>query len=86
MVYYLKSESPMSPMFRLDITGKVCPFCLLIVKKKLATLTKGDVLTVISDHPPAATDTIPYSMKKMGYPCELETLDRGVWELTIIKQ
>ena len=72
--------------YTLDITGKVCPFCLLIVKKKIATLVKEDVLIVKIDHPPAATDTIPYSMKKMGYPCELKMLEPGLWQLLIIKQ
>ena len=69
----------------LDITSKVCPFCLLLVKKRLAQIDVGDILVVKSDHPPAATDTIPYSMEQMGYPCEIKTLEPGLWELTIIK-
>ncbi len=70
----------------LDITNKVCPFCLLLVKKKLATMNKEDILIVKCDHPPAATDTIPYSMKKANYPCETRLLEPGLWELTIIKK
>ena len=71
---------------RLDITNKVCPFCLLLVKKKLATLNKENILIVRCDHPPAVTDTIPYAMKQANYPCELKTLEPGLWELTIIKK
>lgn len=71
---------------KLDITGKVCPFCLLIVKKKLANINEGDQLVVICDHPPAATDTIPYNMKKMEYPLESSKLEPGLWELKITKQ
>jgi tRNA 2-thiouridine synthesizing protein A len=71
--------------FQLDITGKICPFCLLLVKKKLATLGLGDVLTVKCDHPPAATDTIPYAMEKAGYPTQSRLLEPGVWELRIKK-
>lgn len=70
---------------KLDITNKVCPFCLLLVKKKMATMNKEDVLIVKCDHPPAAMDTIPYSMKKANYPCEIKELKLGLWELTITK-
>lgn len=71
---------------KLDITDKVCPFCLLLVKKKLVTLNNEDVLIVKCDHPPAATSTIPYAMKKANYPCETRKLEPGLWELTITKK
>lgn len=71
---------------KLDITNKVCPFCLLLVKKKLVTLNKEDILIVKCDHPPAATDTIPYAMKKANYLCESKKLEPGLWELTITKK
>ncbi len=70
----------------LDITNKVCPFCLLLVKKKLATLNKEDVLIVKCDHPPAATDTIPYAMEQANYPLKSVELESGLWELTITKK
>ena len=54
--------------YNLDITGKICPFCLLLVKKKLQTLSLGDILTVQCDHPPAATETIPRAMTRDGNP------------------
>ena len=69
----------------LDITNKVCPFCLLLVKKKLAILNTEDILIVRCDHPPAATETIPYAMKRAKYPCEIKELVPGLWELTITK-
>ena len=71
---------------KLDITNKVCPFCLLLVKKKLAAMNKEDILIVKCDHPPAATDTIPYAMKKANYPCESKILENGLWELKITKK
>jgi len=69
----------------IDITGKICPFCLLIVKKKLAKMAVADVLSVICDHPPAATDTIPYAMKKAGHTVEIKRIEPGVRELKITK-
>ncbi len=70
----------------LDITGKVCPYCLLFVQKKLKSLNSGDVLKVKLDHPPAANDNIPYAMQKAGHKLEKELLEPGLWELTITKK
>ncbi len=70
----------------LDITGKVCPFCLLIVQKKVEQISTGDTLIVKCDHPPAATDTIPRAMKKKGYGIKTEKLEPGLWELIIDKK
>ena len=72
--------------FQLDITNKVCPFCLLLVNKKLDKISAGDVLVVKCDHPPAATDTIPQAMDKKGYPLSVKKLEPGLWELTIEKK
>ena len=63
--------------------GKVCPFCLLIVRKKVGDLSTGDILTVKTDHPPAAIDTIPHEIKKLGNHIESKKLEPGVWELKI---
>ena len=70
---------------QLDLTGKICPYCLLFVKKKLALVDPRDILIVICDHPPAATDTIPRAMKKAGNRVESMELTTGRWELTIHK-
>ena len=43
----------------LDITGKVCPFCLLAVRKAVGPMKPGEELVVRCDHPPAATESIP---------------------------
>ncbi|MHA1521816.1 MAG: sulfurtransferase TusA family protein [Promethearchaeota archaeon] len=69
----------------LDITGKVCPFCLLIVKKELVKLEPMDELIVKCDHPPAAKDSIPYAMIKAEYPFIVKELKPGLWELRIQK-
>ena len=70
----------------LDITGKVCPYCLLMVKKKMQELFSGDILIVKTDHPPAANETIPTYAKKENYNLESEMLEPGVWELRITKK
>ena len=71
--------------YRLDILGKVCPYCLLAVRNEMKKLSLGDTLVVLTDHPPAATDTIPYDMKKKGNDISSKKLQPGIWELTITK-
>ena len=70
----------------LDITGKVCPFCLLIVKKEIKKLKAGDILNVLTDHPPAAKENIPAAMKKVGNDIEINQEEPGLWILKIIKK
>lgn len=70
----------------LDITGKVCPYCLLFVQKKIKNLRSGDVLTVTCDHPPAANENIPYAMKKAGHAISVEKLEPGLWKLVVTKK
>jgi len=72
--------------YELDIKGKTCPFALLFVKKKLQSLQSGDVLEVLCDHPPAALENIPREMEKEGNKFERETIEPGLWKLTITKK
>lgn len=70
----------------LDITGKVCPYCLLAVKKEAATLQKGDVLVVACDHAPGATTTIPQFAKDSGMDCDVKKTAPGLWEIRLTKK
>ena len=69
----------------LDITGKVCPFCVLSVDKALKTLPAGESLVVLCDHAPAATASIPEycDIKKLNSAVNLK--ESGLWEITISK-
>lgn len=70
----------------LDITGKVCPYCLLAVQKASAGLAKGDELVVKCDHPPAATNTIPQFAAENTMACSSRKVESGLWELTLVKK
>lgn len=70
---------------KLDITGKVCPYCLLAVQKAAAGLSKGDELIITCDHPPAATTTIPLFAKENALALSSRKIESGLWELTLIK-
>ena len=70
----------------LDITGKVCPYCLLAVQKAAAGLGKGDELLVTCDHPPAATTTIPQFASENGMSVATKKVESGLWELRLKKK
>lgn len=69
----------------LDICGKVCPYCLLIVKKATSTMKAGDTLKVLCDHPPAANESIPQFARDEGLSLTTKKIGPGIWEITIIK-
>lgn len=69
----------------LDITGVVCPFCVLRVKEAMEQTNAGDELVVITDHPPAAKDSIPAFSQMNGWKCSVQEAGQGIWELTISK-
>jgi tRNA 2-thiouridine synthesizing protein A len=52
----------------LDVLGETCPYPQLYTKKKLEKMPTGSVLQVITDHPPAAEETIPGYCEEMKYP------------------
>jgi len=69
----------------LDICGKVCPYCLLAVRKATNSMKSGDTLKVLCDHPPAATESIPEFARGQGWSCTVNKTGPGIWELTITK-
>lgn len=70
---------------KLDITGKVCPFCLLSVDKELKKLPAGENLVVLCDHAPAATASIPEYCGNRKLACSSKMIENGLWEITISK-
>ncbi|NMC05107.1 MAG: sulfurtransferase TusA family protein [Candidatus Lokiarchaeota archaeon] len=69
-----------------DITGEVCPYCVLIVRKELQKLHSGDKLVVKCDHPPAANENIPTFLKSEGHTYDKVLLEPGVWQFSIVKK
>lgn len=70
----------------LDITGVVCPFCVIRVKQAMDALQSGDELLVISDHPPAAKDSIPAFAGMNGWQFSVRSNAPGLWEITLKKE
>jgi TusA-related sulfurtransferase len=69
----------------LDITGKVCPYCLLVVQKHANAMKQSDELVITCDHPPAATTSIPQYARDNNLQCEVKKISSGVWELRLNK-
>lgn len=58
-----------------DIQGKICPYTLIETRDAVKTISGGQMLEVLVDHPPAANETIPNFCRKKGYP--FEVIDMG---------
>jgi TusA-related sulfurtransferase len=66
---------------KLDLSGKVCPYCLLAVQKESKNLSKGDTLVITCDHPPAVRDSIPQYCQDNGMSVTTKMIGPGIWEL-----
>ena len=70
----------------LDITGKVCPYCLLMVQKQVNALNPLDELVITCDHPPAATISIPQFARDNGMEIDTKKIASGVWEIRLTRK
>jgi TusA-related sulfurtransferase len=70
----------------LDITGKVCPYCLLAVQKVVAKLNPSDDLIILCDHPSAATTSIPQFAEDNGMAIKTKKISSGLWEIRLTKK
>ena len=76
----------MEPTEELDVMGRVCPYPLLLTKKKLEKMDSGGVLKILCDAPASAEDSIPRYAEKQGYTFEsVKDDDKGLWELYVQK-
>lgn len=79
----LKSQTPDET---LDVLGRVCPYPLVLVKKKLQKMESGTLLKVLCDAPASATDSIPKYCEKQKFECELVQVDgKEQWDIYIKK-
>jgi TusA-related sulfurtransferase len=69
----------------LNITGKVCPYCLLVVQKEVKALNPSDELVITCDYPPAATASIPQFAQDNGMKIDSKKIASGVWEIRLQK-
>jgi TusA-related sulfurtransferase len=70
----------------LNITGKVCPYCLLAVQKKATAMKPSDELVITCDHPPAATTSIPQLARDLDLAIDSKKIASGLWEIRLSKK
>jgi len=75
-----------TPSHTLDVTGKGCPYPLLLTKNQLEKMNHGDLLLVKTDNVVSVQDSIPRYVENQGYSMEkCQTTEPETWELYIKK-
>jgi len=70
----------------INITGKICPYTVMETRDALKELSPGQILEVITDYKPAATESIPNFCQKKKYPIEIIDNPDGTYRLLIKKE
>jgi TusA-related sulfurtransferase len=68
---------------RLDISGRVSPFCLLTVQKKAKALKPSDELIITCDDIPAATTIIPQIARGEGVRADSHRITSDLYQITL---
>lgn len=75
------AASPPPSLIELDISGQICPSCLLLTLKTVnqhsAALRAGQCEIQVATNDRQATGTIPDALTKMGYRSEVSRIDGG---------
>ncbi len=69
-----------------DISGMICPYSVLETREALKPMASGEVLEILSDYKPAATESIPNFCKKKNYPFEVIENANGTYRILIKKE
>ncbi len=78
--------SSKEPAEVLDVLGRVCPYPLVLTKKKLEKMDAGAVLKVLCDAPASAEDSLPQWAQKKGYQFEaVKKEGEETWDIYIGK-
>lgn len=71
-------------MHYLDMLGEICPHPLLMAKAKLDKMEAGDCLVIESDFSSSVRNILAWA-DKQGYKFDVEEVDKGVWQIKIVK-
>jgi tRNA 2-thiouridine synthesizing protein A len=69
----------------LDLSGEVCPYTFVRTKLALEELPLGAELTIVVDHPPAATN-VPRSLKSEGHEVLSVEKSGNHWRIRAVKR
>jgi TusA-related sulfurtransferase len=65
-----------------DVRGEICPYPMLRAKAAMEGAVLGEVLDLLTDHPPALT-TVPWQAQKLGFTAEVQELGGAEWKITL---
>jgi TusA-related sulfurtransferase len=65
-----------------DVRGEICPYPMLRAKAAMEGAVLGEVLDLLTDHPPALT-TVPWQAQKLGFTAEVRELGGADWKITL---
>jgi len=71
---------------RIDISGKISPYCLTVVRKEAKALKQSGELFITCDNFPAVTTAIPCIAREEGLNLETRKSSDGCWEITLTRQ
>ncbi len=75
----------MNPDESLDVKGKTCPIPVLLTRKKIRTMTSGQILEIVGDFPPAKKNIQNFLNKNGHEVLDLHEEDRIYHIFTKIK-
>lgn len=78
--------SDKEPTEVLDVLGRVCPYPLVLTKKKIEKMDAGSTLKVLCDAPASAEDSIPQWAAKQGHTLESVKQGEETWDIYIQKK
>ncbi len=70
---------------KLDVRGEICPYPMLKAVEAMKRLPDGEVLEVITDHPPAL-ETIPTQARRRGFVVHIEQTGNPEWVITLRRE
>jgi len=70
---------------KLDVRGEICPYPMIKAVEAMKVLPEGEVLEVITDHPPAL-ESIPIQAERRGFRVKIETIGAPEWKITIFRE
>ena len=69
----------------IDAKGMVCPYPLIMVRRKLKEIDIGAVIEIEVDYEHAAIVSIPEWCRKNDMPCEMVQLEDRLWRVYVKK-
>ncbi len=71
---------------KIDISGRISPYCLAVVEKEAKSLKPSGELFITCNNFPAVTTSIPRIAREEGLSMEVRSHSDGYWEIRLTKE